>query len=95
VEQSRRLVLSNLALLEDFLARRSSLFQWVRPNAGPIGFARVSGVEDVHGWCERIAAETGVLLLPGDVYGQPDHVRLGFGRAECAQALERLDAYLG
>jgi len=48
----------------------------------------------VRAWCERIAAEADVLLLPGSVYGQPRHVRLGFGRANLAQAVERLDGYL-
>jgi len=69
-------------------------FQWIRPTAGPIGFARVAGQGDVHEWCERIAAEAGVLLLPGSVYGQPTHVRLGFGRANLPQAVARLEQYL-
>ena len=94
VERNRRLVLANLPLLDDLLARRSELLQWVRPSAAPIGFAQVSGVADVHAWCEQIAAEAGVLLLPGSVYGEPQHVRLGFGRANIAEAIERLDAYL-
>ena len=95
VERSRELVLSNLPLLDAFLARRPELFEWVRPDAGPIGFARVAGVADVTAWCEEIAAAAGVLLLPGAVYEHPRHARLGFGRAELALALERLDAHLG
>jgi hypothetical protein len=33
----------------------------------------VRGVEDVERFCERLAGH-GVLLLPGTVYDQPDHV---------------------
>jgi len=95
VGESRALVRRNLPLLEQLLERRSATFSWTRPSAGPIGFAHVSGVGDVTAWCERIAAEAGVLLLPGSVYGEPDHVRLGYGRANLAAAIERLDAYLG
>ncbi len=95
VNSSRRLVLANVALIDDLLARRSELFEWVRPTAGPIGFPRVSGERDVQAWCEEIAERAGVLLLPGSVYGQPRHVRVGFGRANLAQAIERLDGYLG
>lgn len=94
VAASRRLLLENLPALEDFLQRRSELFQWVAPSGGPIGFPRVSGDFDVHGWCEQIAEQAGVLLLPGSVYGQPRHVRMGFGRANMRQALARLDAHL-
>jgi aspartate/methionine/tyrosine aminotransferase len=95
VERSRRLVLANLPLVEDFLERHAELLRWVRPSAGPIGFPHVSGDFDVHEWCEGIAERAGVLLLPGSVYGQPRHVRIGFGRASLPQALARLDGHLG
>lgn len=96
VERNRRLVLENLPLLDDFIARRGELFRWRRPDAGPIGFPRIVREDlDVHRWCEQIAEQAGVLLLPGSVYGQPRHVRLGFGRANLPQALARLDEHLG
>ena len=44
--------------------------------------------------CARVAAEVEVLLLPGSVYDEPEHVRVGFGRANMPEALERLDAFL-
>ncbi len=95
IEENRQLVLANLPLIDSLIERRRDLFQWVRPTAGPIGFPRVTGDFDVHEWCERIATEAGVLLLPGTVYEEPSHVRLGFGRANLAQAVDRLDGYLG
>ena len=95
VERSRELVLSNLPLLDAFLERRRELFEWVRPTAGPIGFPRMAGIGDVHRWCEEIAEQADVLLLPGTVYEQPSHVRFGFGRRNLPEALERLDSHLG
>jgi aspartate/methionine/tyrosine aminotransferase len=95
VARSRRLVLANLPLVEAFLERRAELLRWVRPSAGPIGFPHVAGDFDVQAWCEGIAEQAGVLLLPGTVYGQPRHVRMGFGRANLPQALARLDEHLG
>jgi aspartate/methionine/tyrosine aminotransferase len=94
VQRSRHLLEGNLPLLEAFLGRRAETFEWVAPSAGPIGFPLVRGVEDVTAWCERIATEAGVLLLPGSVYGQPVHVRMGYGRARIAEAIERLETYL-
>jgi aspartate/methionine/tyrosine aminotransferase len=88
-------VLANLPLLEAFLARRAELFEWVRPDAWPVGFPRVRADVEVEAWCEQIAECAGVLLLPGTVYGEPRHVRMGFGRADLARALERLDGHLG
>jgi aspartate/methionine/tyrosine aminotransferase len=91
---SRELTLANLPLLEAFLERHAELFRWVAPNAGPIGFPRVAGDFDVREWCERIAEQASVLLLPGSVYGEPRHVRFGFGRASVPRALERLSEHL-
>jgi aspartate/methionine/tyrosine aminotransferase len=95
IARSRELVLSNLPLLDAFLERRRDLFEWVRPTAGPIGFPRVDGIEDVQRWCEETAERADVLLLPGSVYEQPRHVRFGFGRQNLPEALERLDSHLG
>jgi aspartate/methionine/tyrosine aminotransferase len=95
VERNRALVLRNLPLLEDFIARRAQTFAWTHPDAGPIGFPRMSGEPDVERWCEQTAERSGVLVLPGSVYAEPRHVRFGFGRANLAEAIERLDSYMG
>jgi aspartate/methionine/tyrosine aminotransferase len=95
VERNRGIVRANLPLVDDFLARRAELLRWRRPSAGPIGFPQVAGIDDVHRWCEEIAEEASVLLLPGSVYEEPRHVRIGFGRANLPQALQRIDEYLG
>jgi aspartate/methionine/tyrosine aminotransferase len=95
VGRSRELVLANLPLIEDFVTRRAELLEWVAPTAGPIAFPCVRAACDVERWCERTAERCGVLVLPGSVYGEPRHLRLGFGRANLPEALERLDAHLG
>jgi aspartate/methionine/tyrosine aminotransferase len=95
IARSRELVLSNLPLIDALIERRCELFEWVRPTAGPIGFPRVAGDFDVQEWCEEIAARASVLLLPGSVYAQPRHVRVGFGRANLPEAIARLEDYLG
>ena len=92
---SRALVLRNLPLVEDLIERRSELLDWVRPQAGPIGFPRVRAGVEVQDWCEQTAERCGVLLLPGSVYGEPGHLRIGFGRENLPEAIARLDAYLG
>jgi aspartate/methionine/tyrosine aminotransferase len=94
VREARELVATNLPLVDALLDERSDVLSWTRPDAGPIGFARWHGVTSTRQPCERAVAECGVLLLPGDVYGVPDHVRLGFGRAATPAAVERFSAWL-
>ena len=93
LDRNRGLVRANLDLLDGFLARHPATFRWVRPKAGPIGFPRVHGTGDVDTLCARLAA-AGVLLLPGSVYDEPEHVRLGFGRADLPEAMAVLEAAL-
>jgi aspartate/methionine/tyrosine aminotransferase len=92
-ERNRGIVLANLPLVDAFLERHEG-FSWTRPTASPIGFVRVGGVEDATGFCEQVVADTGVLLLPGAVYDEPGHVRIGFGRLNMPDALARLQRWL-
>jgi len=92
-ERNHAIVARNLPLLDDFIARHQDTFEWVRPTASPIGFPRVKNVGDVEHFCERLAA-AGVLLLPGAVYDEPDHVRMGYGRANMPEALRVLEENL-
>src|SRR5262249_6671441 len=94
IGEARERVLANLPLVSEFIARHDGLLEWAAPTAGPIGFPRVLDGRDVREWCERTAADAGVLLLPGYVYEEPDHVRMGYGRAGLREALARLDSSL-
>ncbi len=93
-DRNRGIVHANLPLLDAFLERRSERFSWTRPTASPIGFVRVHGGDDATAFCERVVAETGVLLLPGAVYDEPGHVRVGYGRANMPDVLVRFEHWL-
>ena len=63
------------------------------PDGEPDRLPRVTGIHDLTRYCARLA-EAGVLLLPGSVYDQPDHLRVSFGRANMPDALRLLEANL-
>lgn len=93
IQRNLGIVQRNLPLLDEFFARHSKTFEWIRPTAGPIGFPRVNGVGDVDELCAALA-QAGVLLLPGSVYDKPQHIRVGFGRTDMPDALEVLNEQL-
>jgi len=93
LDRNLAIVERNLPLLDAFFERHAETFEWVRPTASPIGFPRVTGVGDLARYCARLAG-AGVLLLPGTVYDEPDHVRIGFGRANMPEALGLLETNL-
>lgn len=85
----------NLTLLDDFFKRRHDLFEWVRPRAGTIGFPRFKGDISSIEFCQKLVKETGIMLLPSTVYDYDDkHFRIGFGRENMPEALEKFDKYL-
>jgi aspartate/methionine/tyrosine aminotransferase len=94
IERNLQIVLRNLPLLTAFFARYSNIFDWTPPNAATIGFARFKPQQDVHGWCENLVRDAGVLLLPGTVYDEPRHIRFGYGRKNMPESLAQFDAYL-
>ena len=94
VERNVGIISANLAVLDGFLPRQAGRLDWQRPRAGPIGFPRLSG-EPAEAFCEALVRETGVLLVPGSVYEDPgNHVRIGFGRRNLPEAVERLEGFL-
>lgn len=93
-ERNLGIIRHNLALLDDFFARHSSRFSWVRPKAGPIAFPKLLA-GNVETFCDELVHESGVLLLPGTMYDHPgSHFRLGFARQNMPEALARLEQFL-
>lgn len=93
-DRNRAIVLANLALIDAFLVRHANRLSWVRPTAGTIGFMRVAGVKDTSAFCEQLIADAGVLLLPGTVYDEPTHFRIGYGRTSMPKSLRHFEAWL-
>ena len=88
------IIKSNLAVIDEFIIHHSSFILWNRPTAGSMGFPRLlkGNVED---FCDDLVRKAGVLLLPGTMYDDShNHFRLGLGRKNLPQAVERLETYL-
>ena len=95
LDRSRGIVAANLERLDAFFEAWSDRFAWVRPRAGSVGFPRlaVPGVS-IDDWSASLVETEGVLLLPGSTFGWAgNHFRLGFGRTDLPEALDRLEAH--
>lgn len=85
----------NLTLLDGFFERFAHRFQFQRPRAGTIGFARLLGETSALNFCQRVVEQAGVMILPSTVYEYGDrHFRIGFGRENMPEALAALERYL-
>ena len=94
IERNLGIIKQNLAVIDEFFAHHTDLFSWVRPQAGSMGFPRYLGGE-VEKFCDELVKRAGVLLLPGSMYDDSyNHFRLGLGRKNLPQAVERLEGFI-
>jgi aspartate/methionine/tyrosine aminotransferase len=92
--RNRGIVLGNVPLLDEFFRRWPGVFEWVRPRGGSIGYPRLAADLPIERFAEDLVRETGVLLLPGTVFGDAtNRFRIGFGRTSMPEALGRLETY--
>lgn len=79
LDRSKRILRYNLSVLQRWINENSNNFSFVAPKAGGMAFVRyvmpINSTDLVH----RLRMEQGLLLLPGDVYGLDQHVRIGIG----------------
>jgi aspartate/methionine/tyrosine aminotransferase len=95
LERNRAIVDANLRQLDDFFDRHDDKLEWVRPQAGSIAFPRLIDGRPMDRFAQELAAREGVLLLPGSIFDYPgNHFRLGFGRSDLPEALDRFERFL-
>ena len=85
----------NLALLDSFFEEYQGLFAWQKPKAGTICFPKLLANKNALDFCQKVVKEANIMLLPSTVYDFGNqHFRLGFGRENFPEALEKLIEYL-
>ncbi len=90
----------NLPKWHAFFERHSDLFDWRRPEGACTAFPRYMGPGGVDAFAERLVRESGVLVLPGNIYSSElgrtpeDHFRIGLGRRGLDEGLAAFDEHL-
>ena len=95
LRRNHALLRSNLAQLDAFFARNAERVGWVRPRAGSVAFPELRLGRPVAELADALVQATGVLIAPAGLFGlDGNYFRLGFGRANLPQALERFEGWL-
>jgi aspartate/methionine/tyrosine aminotransferase len=95
LKRNCEIIARNLALLRDFMHRHSDYFSWREPLAGPVAFPRVNFANASDDFCSGLLKKKGLLLLPGSLFAAaPAQFRIGFGRRDFAQGLQKLETYM-
>jgi len=93
--RNRKIMLDNLQLLDRFFKENSSIVEWKRPSGSCIGFPKLLLNEPIDHFASRLVEQAGILLLPGSIYNyQGNYFRIGFGRKNFPECLERFEHFL-
>jgi len=84
----------NLSLLDDFFEKYNHFFEWIRPNAGAIGFVKFKGPLSSEELGEQLA-KSSISIKPAYVFADnykeySDYFRIGFGEKNMPIALNAL-----
>jgi aspartate/methionine/tyrosine aminotransferase len=94
VGRNLKIIRENLDRLDLFFGSHAELFAWSRPRAGSIAFPGLLRGE-IDAFCADLVRKAGILLLPGTLYGPGYNAfRIGFGRRNLPESLERFEAHL-
>lgn len=94
ISRNLAIISENRDLLSKFFTRYDTIFTWQAPVAGPIAFPtlRHGLVDD---FCADLVRDSGVLLLPGTMYGGGyNEFRIGFGRSNFSRCLAAFEDWL-
>jgi len=76
--RTRAIIRANLPAIEGWFASQPAL-DYRRPAAGAIAFAQVDLPVSTRELVERVREERSVLLVPGEMFGIDNGIRIGFG----------------
>jgi aspartate/methionine/tyrosine aminotransferase len=77
--RTRKIIQTNLPLLEEWLNEYSHIFRYARPVAGAIAYFEYDFPINSTDLIYRLMKEKSVLLVPGDQFGLEKGIRVGFG----------------
>jgi aspartate/methionine/tyrosine aminotransferase len=75
--RSRAITRRNLAILDDWVQATPGMSH-VRPQAGTTSMVAYGLPMPSREFCLRLLADTGVMFVPGEVFGMEGHVRVGY-----------------
>jgi aspartate/methionine/tyrosine aminotransferase len=85
----------NVGVLDEFFSEYDGCLNWNRPKGGSICFPKLLAADSSYEFCEELVKDCGIMLAPSSMFGYDDHhVRIGFGREDLPEVLERFTDYL-
>jgi aspartate/methionine/tyrosine aminotransferase len=93
--RTRGILSANYPVLDRWLGGFDGFFDWRKPDCGAICFVRYRHKLPAPELAERARASTNVLLVPGEHFRMPGHLRFGYGNRleDLGAALDELTPF--
>jgi aspartate/methionine/tyrosine aminotransferase len=75
----KSIILRNLQVLNDFMERNHSRFDYIPPLGGLVCFPKLKNRPEASSYCRELLENHQISLLPGETFGMKEYFRLNFG----------------
>lgn len=95
LQNTQKIIQENLHLLQTRSSAISTILQWHAADAGCVAYPGLVAGLNSRDFANKLLGQTGVMIIPGDCFmGGDGHIRIGFGRRDFPQALQRFLSYI-
>jgi aspartate/methionine/tyrosine aminotransferase len=95
LKRNRSILLHNVEILDAFFKKNASLVRWSRPESGSVAFVELILPIPIEQFQKQLVEKEGVLILPGTLFNvSGNFFRIGFGRKNMADVLQRFERFL-
>lgn len=95
LERSQKIVRENLKILDDWVNSESHV-SYVKPQAGTTALVYYDLDIPSYTFCEEMYQKTGAFVTPGDCFGEPNSMRIGYayGKQDLINGLKAISEYI-
>ena len=85
----------NIEFFEAFQKKHSDIIKYIAPKAGSVAAIELNIKEPSLDFSNRLVKEEGIMTVPAEMFGfEGKFLRVGFGRENFLEVLEKFDAFL-
>lgn len=85
----------NILLFKEFALKHDVFQSFIPPRAGSTSFIGLNLNSTSKQFSEMLVDQSGIMTVPGEMFGMKgNYIRIGFGRKNLSQVLDKLDQYL-
>lgn len=95
IARNLEIIQKNLDGADRFFEEHLEKFLWIKPQAGSVAFPKWKADTPVDDFCREVLARQSVMIVPDSIFDAAgNHFRIGVGRKNFAEALQRVQAFL-